>query len=392
MTTAPFPYPLRAGRRPRHGMAAALALSLACASFPCLAQPRDRVLPRPSWGPPSVVVLETDGVDGISGQLADDLARLYDDGSTRRALPIIGKTAGQNLRDLLSLRGIDMAVLPTDVILQAQNRANKAQPDLVTSFTYAAPLWQEEFHLLARSDIQTVTDLANRPVDVGPPDSLSSITAARLFGLMKLPFQPVTDRPDLALEELAHGNVDAVAIVAAKPSGLLQALSLPQGWHFLSIPPEKAVTDAYSTAALEASDYPGLIPKNEPVQTISVQTVLAVANLAPASERYKSVAAFVTALLDGAHMLLDPGHQLKWREVDMTATVPGLTRFAAAQAWIDRAKAASQSAPQDMKTSFSRFIDSRQQVLGGLALSDGDKQALFEQFEHWRAVANRPTQ
>ncbi len=377
-----------ARRHPRGAIAAlAIALALALAASVCQAQ--TRTVAKPLSAPPSVVELETGGIDGVSGQMTEDLARLYDDGSTRRVLPIIGKAAGQNLRDLLSLRGIDMAVLPTDVILRAQAQKDKAQPDITTSFTYAAPLWKEEFHLLARSDIQAVTDLANRAIDVGPSDSASSVTAERLFGLMKLPFKPVNDSADLAIDKLQHGDVDAVVIVAAKPSRLLQSLTM-QGWHLLSIPPEQAVTDAYGTAALDFGDYPALISKSDPVQTIAVQTVLAVANLAPASDRAKNVAAFVTAFLDGGHTLLEPGHAATWREVDVTASVPGLTRYSVAQAWIDRSKAASQPSPQNVRALFSRFIDSRQQLLGGPVLSDQDKQALFEQFQHWQSTENRP--
>ena len=377
----------------RHAATLATTLALALAALvPCagLAQTKDHAAAKSLPAPPSVVEFETDGVDGASGQMADELARLYDDGTTRRALTIIGKTAGQNLRDLQSLRGIDMAILPMDLILQMQ--AARSPHENLSGFTYAAPLWTEELHVLARSDIQTITDLANKQIDVGPSDSASSVTAERLFGLLKLPYKPVQDRAELAVEKLQHNEVDAVVIVAAKPSELLQTLVVPQAWHLLSIPPEKAVTDAYSMTALDANDYPDLVPKSDPVQTISVQTVLAVANLVPISERYRSTAAFVTAMLDGSHSLQDPGHAPKWKGVDVTASVPGLTRFAAAQAWVDRTKAASPLASQDARSLFSRYIDSRQQVLGGTPLSNQAKQALFEQFQHWQATENRPPQ
>ena len=283
-----------------------------------------------------------------------------------------------------------MAILPMDLILQAQ--ATKSLPDNAGGFTYAAPLWKEELHVLARSDIQTLADLANKQVDVGPPDSASSVVADRLFGLLKLPYKPVQDRAELAVEKLAHNEVDAVVIVAAKPSELLQTLVVPQGWHLLSIPPEKAVTDAYAMTAIDANDYPGLVPKSDPVQTVSVQTILAVANLFPTSERYRSTVAFVTAVLDGTHSLQDPGHAPKWKDVDVTGSVPGLTRFPVAQAWVNRTKAASPLASQDARSLFSRYLDSRQQVLGGPPISDQAKQALFEQFQHWQATETRPAQ
>src|SRR5512133_1491682 len=63
-----------------------------------------------------VVELETSGAAGISVRIAEDLANLVDDGATRRVVPVVGKGSLQNLTDLKYLRGIDMAIVQTDVI------------------------------------------------------------------------------------------------------------------------------------------------------------------------------------------------------------------------------------------------------------------------------------
>ena len=44
-----------------------------------------------------VVEIETTGTAGSSVRIAEDLANLIDDGATRRVLPIVGKSALQNL-------------------------------------------------------------------------------------------------------------------------------------------------------------------------------------------------------------------------------------------------------------------------------------------------------
>ena len=318
--------------------------------------------------------------------MAVEMARLFDDGTTRRALTIIGLTSAQNIRDVVGLRGIDMAVVQTDVVERA--RADKSHPDPASGFSYIAPLWNEEFHLLARSNIQAVTDLANRRIEIGAFDSASNATATRLFGLMKLPFTAVNDTLDVALEKLRHGDVDAVAIVAAKPAIAPQGISQQDGLHLLSIPPEKAIMDAYKPAVLDADDYPSLISKDDPVPTIAVGTVLIAANLAPASERYRNLEAFTATFFDGFSMLREPGHEPNWRDVNPQADVPGLTRFPAAQRWIDRNKAVSQGGPEDSQSVFSKFIDARQQALGGAAISEQDKQALFKDFQRWQAASN----
>src|SRR6195256_910568 len=63
-----------------------------------------------------VVELETSGAAGISVRIAEDLANLVDDGATRRVVPVVGKGSLQNLTDLKYLRGVDMAILQTDVL------------------------------------------------------------------------------------------------------------------------------------------------------------------------------------------------------------------------------------------------------------------------------------
>ena len=69
-----------------------------------------------------VVELETGRAAGISVRIAEDLANVIDDGSTRRVLPIIGKGALQNITDLKLLRGVDMAILQSDVLDYARQQ------------------------------------------------------------------------------------------------------------------------------------------------------------------------------------------------------------------------------------------------------------------------------
>src|SRR5881296_1081409 len=80
-------------------------------------------LPKTAGPPPEigvanrgVVELETARAAGISVRIAEDLANVIDDGATRRVLPVIGKGSLQNLSDLKVLRGIDLAILQTDVL------------------------------------------------------------------------------------------------------------------------------------------------------------------------------------------------------------------------------------------------------------------------------------
>src|SRR5215468_7299360 len=152
-----------------------------------------------------VVELETAGGAGISVRIAEELANLIDDGSTRRVLPVIGKGTLQNITDLKLLRGIDMAILQTDVLDYA--RQQNLFPGIDYWVTYIAKLYNEEFHLLARQDIKTVADLAHERVNVDLREAGTAITAVRLFELLKIPVTATNDDQETALDKLRKGEI-----------------------------------------------------------------------------------------------------------------------------------------------------------------------------------------
>jgi hypothetical protein len=118
---------------------------------------------------------------------------------------------------------------------------------------------------------------------------------------------------------------------------------------------------------------------------VAVGTVLAAANLQPGSDRYRNTVTFVEAFFTGFPSLIGPGHHPKWREVNLYAEFPGWQRFPAAEQWLQRnAPVASVSAPQDLQTIFSHFIDERQKAGAGPALSEQEKNELFKQFQRWQ--------
>jgi uncharacterized protein len=330
-----------------------------------------------------VVELETSRSGGTSVRIAEDLANVIDDGATRRVLPVVGKGAFDNITDLKLLHGIDMAVLQTDVLDYV--RQQNLFPGIESWVTYIAKLYNEEFHLLARQDIKTVADLANQKVNVDLRGAGTAITAARLFDLLKIPVAATNDDQEVALEKLRTGELAAIAFVAGKPAPLFRNLNGNDGLHFLPIPLNPAVTAAYVPTRLTAADYPNLVPNDQPVDTVAVGVVLLAANLQQGGERYRNLVNFVEAFFTGFQSLLEPGHHPKWREVNISAELPGWRRFPPAEQWLQRnIQVASAPNLQDLRTIFSRFIDERQQASGGAPLTQQQKDELFGQFELWQ--------
>ncbi len=329
-----------------------------------------------------VVELETGTTTGISVRIAEDLANIIDDGATRRVLPVVGKGAMQNITDLKLLRGVDMAILQQDVLDNA--RQQKLVPGIETSISYIAKLYNEEFHLLARSEIKSVADLANQKVNVDVRGGGTAVTAGRLFDLLKIPVTITNFEQQAALEKLKKGEIAALAYVAGKPAPLFLSLRPEDGLHLVAIPLDPKVIAVYVPTRLTTSDYPNLVAQDKPVDTVAVGAALYAANLVPDSDRYRNVTNFVDAFFTQFQSLLEPGHHPKWGEVNLTAEIPGWKRFAPADQWLKRnATVQNQAGPRDLRTVFQRFLEERLQVSGAEGMTQQQKDELFGQFQRW---------
>lgn len=332
-----------------------------------------------------VVEIETGSATGISVRIVEDLANIVDDGATRRVLPVVGKGTSQSITDLRLLRGIDMAILQQDVLDYARQ-----QKLIENSFTYVAKLYNEEFHLLARPEIKSIADLANQKVNADIRGGGTTVTAGRLFDLLKISVTFTNFDQQVALDKLRKGEIAALAYVAGKPAPLFRGLKPEDGLHFVSIPLDQKVTATYVPTRLTANDYPDLVPQDRPVDTVAVGAALYVANLVPESDRYKNVVNFVDAFFTQFQTLLEPGHHPKWSEVNLTAEIPGWRRFPPADQWLKRNTAvASQTGPRDLKTVFQRFLEERLQVSGGQGMTQEQKDELFGQFQRWLGSQTR---
>jgi len=326
-----------------------------------------------------LIGVETGGSTGITVRQAEDLASLVDDGTTRRVVPVVGHGGVQAIGDLLEGRDVDMAFLQLDVLDYA--RTQKLFPDLETRISYVAKLNYVEFHLLARPEVATVGDLSGQIVNVGPASGDTAITSAQLFRLLKVSPIPGNDEPGLAIDKLRRGEIGAVAFVGGKPAPLLR-LAETSGLHLVPVPLTPEVVAAYVPSKLNATDYPGLVGRDSPVDTVAVATGLFVGPVTPGSDEYRKLANVVDTFFTQFQTLLAPGHHGKWAEVNLSSQIAGWQRFAPADEWLKRNAAVA--AGQDLRMIFMRFLDERAKASGGQQMSQEQKDALFDQFRHWQ--------
>jgi uncharacterized protein/TRAP-type uncharacterized transport system substrate-binding protein len=282
-----------------------------------------------------LVTIILGGLD--SGDLSDatDLVTTLK-GAHLRILPVAGEGAAKDVTDLLFARGIDIAIVQTDVLASLKRQA--PFPGIENFLQYISKLYDEEVHIVARREIHSLEDLASKPVNFGPLDSGTFLTSSAIFGALDLGVEITTFPQPLALDKLRRGEIAALVYTAAKPARLFQDIKPEEGFHFLSISAPQALRERYGQATLSAADYPDLIEQGKPISTLSVGTVLAVYNWPAGTERYRNVAHFVDTFFGRLAELRMSRHDPKWREIDIHASVGGWTRFEAASQWIKTAE------------------------------------------------------
>jgi hypothetical protein len=147
----------------------------------------------------------------------------------------------------------------------------------------------------------------------------------------------------VALEQMRKGEIAAVVFITSKPVDAFVRGRWDPGFKFLPVPYDSKFEDYYLPAALDAAEYPNLIKQGERVTTIAVPTALVAFSFPAKSNRFERLARFVEYLFSRIETLQQPGFDPKWKSINLAAAVPGLARFPAAQAWLDRQPRAKQA-------------------------------------------------
>ncbi|POR49329.1 TAXI family TRAP transporter solute-binding subunit [Bosea psychrotolerans] len=271
-------------------------------------------------------------IEGAPLRLGAEMARVVDDGPNMLVLPIVTRGATENLNALLYLRGVDTAIINTDALEEYRIQV----PQIRQKITYVLNLFPSELHILVRPEIQTLQDLNGKKVNFNTLGTAAAYSGPMIFSRLGITAEKLFIPHPVALEQMRKGEIAAVVFITSKPVDAFVRGRFEPGFKFLAVPYESKFEDYYLPAMLEAREYPGLIKPNERVATIAVPTALVAFNWAQRTNRYDRVARFVDLLFSRIERLQGPGFDEKWKSINLAATVPGLTRFAAAQEWLDR--------------------------------------------------------
>ena len=282
----------------------------------------------------NTVTVISGGLDSTYLAFASDMAIVLDSGDALRVLPMIGKGGVQNVEDVLHLRGIDLGITQTDV-LKAMKRIGKASAIIEEKIVYVTKLYDEEMHVLVRSEVRDYKDLNDKVVNFGQAGSSADLSARLIFKALGVSVQSINLPQSDALAMLKSGTIAASVEISGKPVSLFSSVKSSDGIKLLSVPYVEALEADYVPAELSSVDYSGLIPEGQTVETVSVGAVLVAINWPKNTERYRRVALLVNLLFAKfAEFQKAPRHP-KWKDVNLAAVLPGWKRFPAAQEWID---------------------------------------------------------
>jgi len=313
--------------------------------------------------------------EGTFLRFAAEIARNVNDPENLRVLPVVTQGATDNIKDLLYLRGIDIAITNADVL--EHFKTTERIPNIEKRINFVSEMVISEVHVVVRAEINSFADLQGKKVSFHTQGAGSSTTAPILFQRMGVKVEPVYINNAIALEKMKTGEIDALVNNGAKPQDLLSKFKNDAGFKLLSIPFDRFEDSYYIPAVLTSDDYPGFIKPGEKVNTLGVQTVLAVYNWPRDSDRFRRVQRFIEFYFDRFEGLQKPPYHPKWKTVNLAAQVPGWTRYSVADEKLKQmvvAKAPPAAAPAG---------PARAQPVRTGTTDTAAQEKLFQQFLDW---------
>ena len=312
-------------------------------------------------------------IEGAPIRFATDLQIALDDGDDLRVLPIVSRGVKQNVLDLLYLKGVDAAVLYTDALDEFRREGKIKNID--KRINYVSHLFLSGVHLIARPEITSIKDLEGKKVGFQGRGTGVSVTSAIVYGRTGVKVEPVYITNNQAIEQMKTGEMAALIYLVFKAHPSITSIDPKFGFHLIPIPYDK-FTDYYVPMTFENSDYPNLVKPNESVESIGVPAVLAVYNWPKNSDRFRKVERFIQYYFKRFDKFRSPPFQKEWKEINLSATVPGWTRYWLAEQLLQQAQAANQASGSVALTGQEKAVSS--------SLSDPKEQRMLREFLEWK--------
>jgi len=344
------------------------------------------------------VTVVVSGISCTCARFAEDIRNVVNDLGPDgiRVLPVLGVGGLQNLNDVLFLKNIDMAVVDEDNLRLLKKKDPVLYANIEQRVQYIMKLYNSEFHVLARNDIKSYDDLQGKKVNFNLKDSQTEVTADTVFNTLDIPVQRSYYDNDEAIKRLTSGEISAMIILTGAPQAILSKVKKEDGVHFLPLDqeslPRHELHDLFANylpAEITHEHYPNLVAEGTTVPTIANRALLVAYTWPENSQRYNKVAKFVDAFFGKIDQFNSAARHPKWREVNLSAEMPGWVRFKPAAQWLaahrNQAVPANPDSkpghsPPELRLAFEKFMQNYASSSGRKTLSAKERQLLFAKF------------
>jgi uncharacterized protein len=344
------------------------------------------------------VTVVVSGISCTCARFAEDIRNVVNDLGPDgiRVLPVLGVGGLQNLNDVLFLKNIDMAVVDEDNLRLLKKKDPVLFANIEQRVQYITKLYNSEFHVLARNDIESYDDLKDKKVNFNLKDSQTEVTADTVFNTLGIPVQRSYYDNDEAIKRLMSGEISAMIILTGAPQATLAKVKKEDGVHFLPLDqeslPRHELRDLFANylpAEITHEHYPNLVAEGTTVPTIANRALLVAYTWPENSQRYNKVAKFVDAFFSKINQFNSPSRHPKWREVNLSAEMPGWVRFKPAAEWLAAHRNQTVSANPDstpgpsspeLRLAFEKFMQNYASSSGRKTFSTKERELLFARF------------
>ena len=129
-----------------------------------------------------VMIMGSGRLNGYT-QFAEDISNVLDSlpDANLRVIPVLGKSAGQNILDMLYLKGADMGVVDQDILSYLKRTDPRTFGDIDQRIQYVTKLFNSELHLYAKKDIRGLEDLRGKKISCLKAMSTVALFCENLF-------------------------------------------------------------------------------------------------------------------------------------------------------------------------------------------------------------------
>ncbi len=268
----------------------------------------------------------TGGPTGTYIQIGGDLSGL----AANCGIELNVRESAGSLENFLGVRKrrhTQLGIVQSDVLEYLKTYSSE-DPEIARAIfgvRIAFPLYNEEVHILAKKDINSLSDLNGRRVGVGVEDSGTFLTSSLVLDLAGVtPSERLTINADTSLQMLLDGSIDAFFYVAGAPTKIFQTDQIdPEKLHLIPVT-DPTLAAVYTPSKIEAGTYPF---QQETIDAVAVKAVLMTYEYTPTRNAYhrescKAVSDVAHLLAKEFNTLQSSGHP-KWNDVDLNDIPPG---------------------------------------------------------------------